>query len=100
MIAPKAGDYELRIGAFVANNRSKDLTATPYTVKVVTSGGTTDVAVSTGTYEELGIGTNAGAQFVLCPTITLEQGENEILITQGDGGYRLTFQGLVEIYEK
>ena len=100
IIAPKAGDYELKIGAFVANNRTKDLTATPYTVKLGEGESAVAVPVSTGTYDELGIGTNAGAQFVLCPTITLAQGENVIAITQGAGGFRLTFQGLVEIYEK
>ena len=95
IIAPKAGNYELKIGAFVANNRTKDLSATPYTVKV----GDTDVAVSSGTYEQLGIGTSSGKQFVLCPTIALAAGENVIAISQGSGGFRLTFQGLVEIIE-
>lgn len=99
MIAPKAGNYQLKIGAFVANNRTKTLATTPYTVKLGKGDAAVDVPVSSGTYEELGIGTSSAKQFVLCPTITLVEGENIISLTQGAGGYRLTFQGLVEIYE-
>ena len=99
MIAPKAGNYQLKIGAFVANNRGKDLSVAPYTVKLGVGDAAVDVPVSSGTYEELGIGTSSAAQFVLCPTITLAAGENVISLSQGSGGFRLTFGGLVEIYE-
>ena len=100
IVVTKAGDYKLEIGAFVANNRTKDLSVTPYTVKLGTGDAAADVPVSSGTYEALGIGTSSAAQFVLCPTITLAQGENVISITQGAGGYRLTFGGTVGVFEK
>ena len=99
IIAPKAGNYQLKIGAYVANNRTKDLSVAPYTVKLGEGDAAVDVAVSSGTYEELGIGTTSAKQFVLCPTITLAAGENVIALSQGGGGYRLTFKGLVEIIE-
>ena len=100
IVVSKAGNYRLEIGAFIGSNRGKDLSTTPYTVKVGTGDSAVDVAVSTGTYEELGIGTSSAKQFVLCPTIALEQGENVIAITQGGNGYRLTFGGNVEVFEK
>ena len=102
MIAPKAGNYQLKIGAYVKDNRTKDLSTTPYTVKVGEGDAAVNVPVSTGSYEELGIGGGSSVnikQFILCPTITLAEGENVIAISQGGGGYRLTFGGLVEIYE-
>ena len=102
MIAPKAGNYQLKIGAYVKDNRTKDLSTTPYTVKVGEGDTAVNVPVSTGSYEELGIGGGSSVnikQFILCPTITLAEGENVIAIAQGGGGYRLTFGGLVEIYE-
>ena len=99
IVVSKAGNYELKIGAFVANNRTKDLSAAPYTVKVGTGDDAVAVPVSSGTYEALGIGTNSAKLFVLCPTIALAEGENVIAITQGGGGYRLTFGGDVVVAE-
>ena len=100
IIVSKAGDYTLEIGAFVANNRTKDLSVAPYTVKVGVGDAAVDVPVSSGTYEQLGIGTSSAKLFVLCPTITLAEGENVIALSQGGGGYRLTFGGEVRVLEK
>ena len=99
VVVSKAGDYELKIGAFVANNRTKDLSVAPYTVKLGEGEAAVDVPVSSGTYEELGIGTNSAKLFVLCPTITLAAGENVIALSQGGGGYRLTFGGELQVIE-
>ena len=99
VIVSKAGNYELKIGAFVANNRTKDLSVAPYTVKLGEGEAAVNVPVSSGTYEELGIGTNSAKLFVLCPTITLAAGENVIALSQGGGGYRLTFGGELQVIE-
>ena len=99
IVVSKAGNYELKIGAFVANNRTKDLSAAPYTVKVGTGDNAVDVPVSSGTYEALGIGTSSAKLFVLCPTIALAEGENVISLSQGGGGYRLTFGGELVVSE-
>ena len=99
IIVSKAGNYQLQIGAFVAQNRTKDLSVAPYTVKVGEGEAAVDVPVSTGTYEELGIGTSSAKLFVLCPTIALAEGENVIALSQGGGGYRLTFGGDVVVLE-
>ena len=102
IIVSKAGNYKLEIGAYVKDNRTKTLAATPYTVKVGEGDAAVDVPVSSGSYEELGIGGGSSVnikQFVLCPTIALAAGENVISIAQGSGGYRLTFGGDVVVVE-
>ena len=95
IVVSKAGNYQLLIGGMVANNRTKTLASAPYTVTV----GGNNVAVSSGSYESLKIGSSSIAQFVLVPTMALEAGENVIVISQGGGGYRLTLGGNVEVFE-
>ena len=96
IIAPKAGKYEIRISAKIdAVNTGHYLNESPVTVKV----GDTSVAVSTETFAELGVGTSAVAEFVLVPEATFVQGENTITLSQGNGGYRLTYGGDLLICE-
>ena len=96
IIAPKAGKYEIRVSAKIdAVNVSHNLSESPVTCKV----GETDVAVSTGTFSELGVGTSNVAEFVLVPEATFAQGENVFTLSQGSGGYRLTYGGNLVIVE-
>jgi len=96
IIAPKAGKYEIRVSAKIdAVNVGHNLSESPVTCKV----GETDVAVSTGTFSELGVGTSNVAEFVLVPEATFAQGENVFTLSQGGGGYRLTYGGNLVIVE-
>ena len=96
IIAPKAGTYEIRISAKIdAVNTGHNLSESPVTVKV----GETSVAVSTASFGELGVGTSSVAEFVLVPQAEFVEGENVITLSQGNGGYRLTYGGDIVICE-
>ena len=94
--APKAGTYEIRVSAKIdASNKNHTLSDSPVTVKV----GNISYEVSTATFAELGVGTSKIAEFVLVPEAYFEEGENTITISQGSGGYRLTYGGDIVICE-
>ena len=96
IVVSKAGNYELRLGAKCSNgNDGQKFTKTPYTLKVNGN----DAVVVDKTYGQAGINASAINEFVFAESIALNEGENIITISQGSGGYRLTFGGNLVVCE-